>query len=106
MQPRHPCVAADSPATLLARWVWRVVSERARRSALVLSFGAMAAATAGIRQLIELGPADRLLSYLPLAHTLERWIAGCASTQASSIRASSNAVSAALVERSDTHGSY
>ena len=49
---------------------------------VMLSFGAMAAATAGICQLLELGPADRLLSYLPLAHTMERWIAGCASTQA------------------------
>jgi long-chain acyl-CoA synthetase len=48
----------------------------------MLSFGAISAATAGICRLLELGPADRMLSYLPLAHTMERWLVGCGSTQA------------------------
>jgi long-chain acyl-CoA synthetase len=48
----------------------------------MLSFGAIAAATTGICKQLELGPADRMLSYLPMAHTMERWLVGCGSTQA------------------------
>lgn len=44
------------------------------------SFGAMAAATAGLVKLLELTQTDRILSYLPLAHTMERWIVGCCGT--------------------------
>ena len=49
---------------------------------VMLSFGAISAATAGICKLFDLSPNDRMLSYLPMAHTMERWLAGCASTQA------------------------
>ncbi|MEO8179117.1 MAG: AMP-binding protein [Deltaproteobacteria bacterium] len=48
----------------------------------MLSFGAISAATAGIVAQLEMGPTDRMLSYLPMAHTMERWIVGCGSTQA------------------------
>jgi len=48
----------------------------------MLSFGAMAAATDGIIELLGLNQTDRILSYLPLAHTMERWIVGCGSTRA------------------------
>jgi long-subunit acyl-CoA synthetase (AMP-forming) len=49
---------------------------------VMLSFGAMAKATAGICEMLGLSESDRMLSYLPLAHTMERWLVGCASTQA------------------------
>ncbi len=48
----------------------------------MISFGAMSDATRGICELLELTPADRMLSYLPLAHTMERWLVECASTRA------------------------
>ena len=48
----------------------------------MLSFGAMAAATAGIIEALGINETDRMLSYLPLAHTMERWIIGGASTVA------------------------
>ncbi len=46
----------------------------------MLSFGAMAVATAGIVKALGISETDRMLSYLPLAHTMERWIIGGAST--------------------------
>jgi long-chain acyl-CoA synthetase len=49
---------------------------------VMLSFAAISSATAGICELFELGPSDRMLSYLPLAHTMERWLVGCGSTRA------------------------
>lgn len=48
---------------------------------VMLSFGAMTTATEGIIRMLELDQRDRMLSYLPLAHTFERWIVGCASTR-------------------------
>ncbi|HEU4581023.1 MAG TPA: AMP-binding protein [Polyangiaceae bacterium] len=48
----------------------------------MISFGAMAAATRGIIQVLEITEADRMLSYLPMAHTMERWLIECTSTQA------------------------
>jgi long-chain acyl-CoA synthetase len=45
---------------------------------VMLSFDAMAAPTEGLSSLFGFNPKDRMLSYLPLAHTMERWIiAGC-----------------------------
>jgi long-chain acyl-CoA synthetase len=49
---------------------------------VMLSFGAMAAPTEGLTSLFGFNPADRMLSYLPLAHTMERWIIGGCSTRA------------------------
>src|SRR5690606_7231264 len=49
---------------------------------VMLSFGAMAAATEGLCNLLHFKPEDRFLSYLPLAHTMERWIVGGCSTRA------------------------
>jgi long-chain acyl-CoA synthetase len=49
---------------------------------VMLSFGAMAGPTQGLVDLLALGPADRMLSYLPLAHTMERWLVGGCSTRA------------------------
>ena len=49
---------------------------------VMLSFGAIAAATTGICKLFEMTPSDRMLSYLPMAHTMERWLVNCGSTQA------------------------
>jgi long-subunit acyl-CoA synthetase (AMP-forming) len=49
---------------------------------VMLSFGAMAAPTEGLVDLLGLNSTDRMLSYLPLAHTMERWIVGGCSTRA------------------------
>ena len=49
---------------------------------VMLSFGAMAAPTEGLVSLLGLNSGDRMLSYLPLAHTMERWIVGGCSTRA------------------------
>lgn len=49
---------------------------------VMLSFGAMAAPTEGLVELLGLNSTDRMLSYLPLAHTMERWIIGGCSTRA------------------------
>jgi long-chain acyl-CoA synthetase len=49
---------------------------------VMLSFGAMAAPTEGLVDLLGLDATDRMLSYLPLAHTMERWIIGGCSTRA------------------------
>ncbi len=48
----------------------------------MLSFGAMLAATDGLVSLLRFTPTDRMLSYLPMAHTMERWIVGGCSTRA------------------------
>jgi long-chain acyl-CoA synthetase len=48
----------------------------------MLSFGAMADATNGIIKTLALDSKDRMLSYLPLAHTMERWLVDSASTHA------------------------
>jgi long-chain acyl-CoA synthetase len=49
---------------------------------VMLSFGAMAAPTEGLTRMFSFNPGDRMLSYLPLAHTMERWIIGGCSTRA------------------------
>jgi long-chain acyl-CoA synthetase len=49
---------------------------------VMLSFGAMTAATNGLCKLLDLNAADRMLSYLPLAHTMERWVVGGCSARA------------------------
>jgi long-subunit acyl-CoA synthetase (AMP-forming) len=49
---------------------------------VMLSFGAMAAPTEGLTRMFSFNPSDRMLSYLPLAHTMERWIIGGCSTRA------------------------
>jgi long-chain acyl-CoA synthetase len=49
---------------------------------VMLSFGGMAAPTDGLVDLLGLNANDRMLSYLPLAHTMERWIIGGCSTRA------------------------
>ena len=48
---------------------------------VMLSFGAMAAPTENLHRLMGFTTEDRMLSYLPLAHTMERWIVGCCSTR-------------------------
>ena len=48
----------------------------------MLSFGAMAAASEGLVKMLGLNATDRMLSYLPLAHTMERWIIGGCATKA------------------------
>jgi long-chain acyl-CoA synthetase len=49
---------------------------------VMLSFGAMAAPTEGLVDLLGMNATDRMLSYLPMAHTMERYIGGCCSTRA------------------------
>lgn len=49
---------------------------------VMLSFGAMLDATEGIIDVLSIVGSDRMLSYLPLAHTMERWLVECASTRA------------------------
>lgn len=41
------------------------------------SFGAMCDSTAGIVKLIKINDKDRYLSYLPVAHGMERWLGEC-----------------------------
>jgi acyl-CoA synthetase (AMP-forming)/AMP-acid ligase II len=48
---------------------------------VMLSFGAMMAATDGITRVLAMHQGDRMLSYLPLAHVMERWLVGGASTR-------------------------
>lgn len=49
---------------------------------VMLSFGAMAAPTESLVEGLGLNSTDRMLSYLPLAHTMERWISASCSTRA------------------------
>lgn len=49
---------------------------------VMLSFDAMCAPTEGLVEMLGLSSTDRMLSYLPLAHTMERWIVGGCSTRA------------------------
>jgi long-chain acyl-CoA synthetase len=49
---------------------------------VMLSFAAMAAPTESLVDLLSLNSTDRMLSYLPLAHTMERWISASCSTRA------------------------
>jgi long-chain acyl-CoA synthetase len=41
------------------------------------SFGAMLDCTLGIDRILHLVPEDRYLSYLPIAHAMERWLGEC-----------------------------
>jgi long-subunit acyl-CoA synthetase (AMP-forming) len=50
-----------------------------RPKGVMHSFGALAAAIDGAEQIFEASPADRMLSYLPLAHVFERF---CVESQA------------------------
>lgn len=49
---------------------------------VMLSFGAMMAPTDALVASLGLNSTDRMVSYLPLAHTMERWIIGGCSTRA------------------------
>jgi long-chain acyl-CoA synthetase len=49
---------------------------------VMLSFGAMAVASEGLIRTLGFNSTDRMLSYLPLAHTMERWLVGCCATRA------------------------
>ena len=49
---------------------------------VMLSFGAMAIASEGLIRTLGFNSSDRMLSYLPLAHTMERWLVGCCATVA------------------------
>jgi long-chain acyl-CoA synthetase len=49
---------------------------------VMVSFGAMAVPTENLVALLGLNSTDRMVSYLPLAHTMERWLCGCCSTRA------------------------
>lgn len=81
---RQEPLASAAPRTLeeMATIVYTSGSTGQPKGAM-LSFGAMAAATAGIVRLFKMTPNDRMLSYLPLAHTMERWLIDGAATQAS-----------------------
>ena len=46
---------------------------------VMLNFGAMAAAARGLGDLLDVSRHDRMLSYLPLAHVMERWLVGSGS---------------------------
>jgi long-chain acyl-CoA synthetase len=48
---------------------------------VMLSFGAMAVTTENLVDLLGLNSTDRMLSYLPLAHTMERWVSASCSTR-------------------------
>ncbi|WDP93384.1 MAG: AMP-binding protein [Desulfobacter sp.] len=44
---------------------------------VMMNFGAMNASAKGICNYLDSRPQDRLLSYLPLSHTMERWLMEC-----------------------------
>ena len=44
---------------------------------VVHSFNTMSAATVGIGEILQINENDRMLSYLPLAHAMERWLVEC-----------------------------
>jgi long-chain acyl-CoA synthetase len=46
---------------------------------VMISFGAMLAAARGVGVYLQLSSDDRMLSYLPLAHVMERWLVECCS---------------------------
>ena len=46
---------------------------------VMISFGAMAAAAKGLGAYLDVSRHDRMLSYLPLAHVMERWLIGSGS---------------------------
>jgi long-chain acyl-CoA synthetase len=80
---RHEPLAQVSPRTLaeMATIVYTSGST-GQPKGVMLSFGAMAEPTERLVELLEMNSTDRMLSYLPLAHTMERWISACASTRA------------------------
>lgn len=80
---RHEPITRVAERTLeeLATIVYTSGSTGQPKGAM-LSFGAMAAATEGLVELLGLKSTDRMLSYLPLAHTMERWLVACCSTRA------------------------
>ncbi len=48
-----------------------------RPKGVMLSFGAMGACAHGVHDVVDLNDSDRVLSYLPLAHVLERFLVEC-----------------------------
>jgi long-chain acyl-CoA synthetase len=43
----------------------------------MLTFDAMLGPTQGLQRILETQPGDRYLSYLPIAHSMERWLGEC-----------------------------
>lgn len=80
---RHEPLTQAAPRTLdeMATIVYTSGST-GQPKGVMLSFGGMAAPTEGLVSLLGLNSTDRMLSYLPLAHTMERWIIGGCSTRA------------------------
>jgi long-subunit acyl-CoA synthetase (AMP-forming) len=48
-----------------------------RPKGVVHSFATISVPTAGLVRALAIGPSDRYLSYLPLAHVMERWVGEC-----------------------------
>jgi long-chain acyl-CoA synthetase len=80
---RHEPMARVAERTLeeLATIIYTSGSTGQPKGAM-LSFAAMATPTEGLVELLGLKSTDRMLSYLPLAHSMERWLVGCCSTRA------------------------
>ncbi len=49
---------------------------------VMVNFGPMLACAEGATQALQITPDERMISYLPLAHVMERWLVECASLRA------------------------
>ncbi len=67
--PGAPTRAADDLATIIY-----TSGTTGMPKGVMMSFGAIAASAGPMTELFEVGPEDRMLSYLPLSHVAERWV--------------------------------
>ncbi|MBI5479531.1 MAG: AMP-binding protein, partial [Deltaproteobacteria bacterium] len=69
-------VAVDRSADEVATIIYTSGSTGVPKGAL-LTFGAMLGPCEGLQKILSLQPDDRYLSYLPIAHSMERWLGEC-----------------------------
>jgi long-chain acyl-CoA synthetase len=77
---RHPPIA-DRPVPALAdpSLIIYTSGSTGKPKGVVHTFASISAPTRSLAELLSVTPADRMLSYLPLAHAMDRWISECVS---------------------------